>query len=752
MRMLPISSGRTSWPARLLPTAAILALIVTAAPLSSVRAEDAPASTKLVDAAELARSVKIYRDNWGVPHIDGPTDESVVFGFAYCQAEDYFWQVEDSYILGLGRYSEVHGTAGIEQDTLNRAFEIPQRSQADFAKLDPKMQRICAAFTEGINFYLQKHPEVEPRLLTHFEPWYVLAFGRQVVLEMGWGKVGIPKNAVPTEYEEIVASQGSNAWAIAPERTASGNTMLFINPHQPYFGYGQFYEGHLRSGEGWNFTGATFFGSPLPTLGHNEHLGWAYTVNNPRLGSSWRVTFDDPDNPLNYRHGDGYRTAEEWTDTIKVKKGRGYLDRELTFRKTHHGPIVRQESDDVYIAANIGKFNDAFASRQNLEMLRATNLDEFRQAMSKLEFHIFNTVYADRQGNIFYLYNGIVPRRDPKFDWTKTVDGSNPETDWQGIHDFEDLPQTLNPVSGFVQNCNQSPFTVTDDGSPFKLDYPNYMVIEKEEDNRRAMVSRMLLREMRETTFDRWKEAAYDTTMYWALTEIPRYGRHYQKLRETNPELAEAVQPYMEHLLDWDFICTHESTQATLCCAWYEKLYGEPYRSETLVRKYQEEPEQRFQALIDAAGELKRVHGDWKIPYGDINRLQRHADVADFFKIPFSDDKPSLPSAGLPGPIGVVFNMYFTPSLNIPLVKTIKKHYAVVGHSYVSVVEFGDKVHGVSALQFGQSGDPASPHFFDQAELLSQKKFKDQPFYWDEVEAAAVRVYHPGEEQTVAAN
>lgn len=728
---------------------AVLALVAIAA--TARAAEETATSDSAQGARQLAASVTIFRDAWGVPHIDGPTDEAVIFGFAYAQAEDYFWQIEDSYVKGLGRYAELYGSSGVRSDTINRAFQVPTRAPVDYAKLEPEVRSTCEAFVAGLNYYLQTHADVRPRLLTRFEPWHLLAVGRMVTIEMGWGNTGAPRDQVPTEYGKLLESQGSNAWAISPAKTRSGKTMLFCNPHQPYFGYGQFYEGHLRSGEGWNFTGATFFGSPLPTIGHNEHVGWSFTVNSPGIGSAWRVTFDDPANPLNYRYGEGYRTAQQWTDTIRVKTRDGFEDRSVTFRRTHHGPIVKQLSNTEFLAANIGKFDESFWSRQNLKMVRARNLDEFKDAMAMLDFHIFNTVYADRHGNIFYLYNGIVPMRDPQLDWGHPVDGSDPRADWQGIHTLDELPQVANPRSEYVQSCNQSPFTTTDDGGPYLNDFPAYMVRERHDDKRRAKVSRMLLREMDDVTFDAWQEKAFDTTVYWALTELPKYARDFGELERADPALAASVRPYWEHLRQWDCIGSVSSTETTLCVAWYNELYGDVYRSETMQPQFVADRPARFKALAAAAERLKKDYGDWKIRYGDIHRMQRHANVADLFAIPFSDKAPSLPSAGLNGPLGVVFNMYFTPRIESAIFKTQKKHYAVVGHSYVAAIEFGERIQGGSLLQFGASGDARSPHFFDQAELMSQRRFKPQLFYWDDVVAGAKRVYHPGEGAVSAA-
>jgi acyl-homoserine lactone acylase PvdQ len=272
------------------------------------------------------------------------------------------------------------------------------------------------------------------------------------------------------------------------------------------------------------------------------------------------------------------------------------------------------------------------------------------------------------------------------------------------------------------------------------------MVEDRHDDKRRAKVSRMLLRNARDVTFEKWQEMSFDTTIYWALSELPRYRLELARLQKSDPRLADRVKPYLEHLLDWDCKGSLESTQATLCVAWYEELYGFGYPAETLKPRFVNNVPQQFNALVTAAGKLKGSFGDWKVPYGQVNRLQRHADVGDLFKIPFDDKLPSLPSAGMPGPPGVVFTMYFTPSIYLPPLKRMNNHYAVVGTSYMSIVEFGDRVRSKSLLPYGTSGDPKSPHFFDQAELMSKRQMKDNPIYWDDVTAGARRAYHPGEE------
>ncbi len=698
-----------------------------------------------VDATRLARGVTIYRDAWGVPHVDGETDEHAIFGFAYAQAEDVFWQIEESYIKALGRSAEIHGDKELEGDLLNRAFEIPAASRADFENSGPDVRSVAEAFVAGLNFYLDTHPEVKPRLIRRFEPWHVLAFTRALVLDFCFRYTRF-RGAFQGVEHEAVRRRGSNAWAVAPARTRDGHALLLINPHQPWYGHGQFYEIHMRSGEGWNFTGATFPGSPIPSLGHNEHAAWSFTVNEPDIADVWIETFDDPENPLAYRHGDGHRMATEWKDTIRVKTRAGIEERRYTFRKTHHGPVVGTHPDGRPVTAMIAGLSTGFGGDQALALLRVRGLEDFKRAMGLLQFPLFNAVYADRHGDIFYLYNGAIPRRDPSFDWSRPVEGKDPRTDWKGMHSLAELPQVANPRAGYVQSCNSSPFLVTGGSDdPKRERFPAYMAEDAGVDKRRAKLSRMLLEKLEMATLDDLRALAFDTTLYWPLKALPELARELDALEKRSPELAARARPLFEHFSGWSCRVEPESTEATLCVAWYQELFGRGYPGERLRSKYRANPALKFQALVDASRKLELYHGTWKVPYGDVNRLQRHANVADFYSIPFSDDLPSLPCVGAPGPLGIVFTIYYTPSVIVPFVRTLRKRYAIVGSSYMAVVELGDRIRGESLLQHGQSGDPTSPHFFDQARLMSERRMKPQLFYWEDVKAKAVRSYRPGE-------
>lgn len=714
-----------------------------------------------VDAAE-SGTVTIQRDEWGVAHIQGKTHADTFFGMGYAQAEDYFWQLEDTCVRSLGRYAEVVGETGLASDILNRSFEIASRSKDDFRKLQPDHQLMAAAYTDGINRYLATHPDIKPRLLKQFEPWYVLAMDRHMILDFLYRRCHVKRPAArgpmdiashvpqhsinqlvtdawnvsaPAESEfatEVQAAIGSNAWAIAGSRTQSGHSMLFVNPHQPWYGMGQFHEVHVQNEEGLDFSGACFFGNPFPTIGHNQYLGWSYTVNNPDVADAWRVTFDDSARPLHYQFDGGYREATQWTETISVLQGEEFVPRPMTFRKTHHGPLVGKENETTFVAVQVAGMFDLKRVDQAWGMVLATNFAQWKSAISHCAIPMFNVVYADRDGNIFYAYNGTIPLRDPQFDWTKPVDGSDPRTDWKGTHSFDHLPQVFNPKSGFVQSCNSSPFTTTGnvDDDPRAENFPKYMLEDHDVDMRRSKMSRRLLNQSRHLTFEQLQKLAYDTTLYWPLTELPVLHREFERLRSTDPDLANEVAPMMDHLKDWDCKSTAESTQTTLCVAWYEELYGFGYPAETLKAEYADRL-RWFTALKVAANKLKGLHGSWKHPWGKAHRLQRVADQPDVQSagILVNGLAKSLPTAGAPGPLGIIHTVYSTPE--IPFVRP--QRFGVVGASYMSVVEFTNPVRSVSIVPFGASGRATTRHFFDQAELYSTNRFKPAWFTKEEV-------------------
>jgi penicillin amidase len=533
-------------------------------------------------------------------------------------------------------------------------------------------------------------------------------------------------------------------WAVRPDKSASGKALMFINPHQPFFGPGQWYEGHVVSGEGWNLLGACFFGSPFPTLGYNGEVAWSHTVNNPDIVDLYTITFDDKTDPLRYRYGDGSRHATAWIEDVVVKDAKGPVRRRFRFTKTHQGPLVAVRNGKP-LAIRLAKLEEGGAIDQAYAMGRAKSVADFKAAMRPCNLPMFNAIVADTGGNIFYVYNGAVPKRSTTFDWTKPVDGANPETEWQGYLRFDELPQLENPKCGFLQNCNQSPLSTTPvakelqagevDENPKASQFPSYvMATERERDNPRAQISRRLLHSTAKFTYDDWIWDGFDTRILEAELRIPDLVKEWEALLSKEPDRAAKLKEPVELLKGWDRISAVDSVAMTLFAETYD-------RAQKMIAKRDLQNYPRIRALEATLADLEKTRGSWKVAWGEINRLQRiHGSQIDLQgRGAFRDDQPSLPIAGAPGSLGVVFNFYTLPQAGQ------KRRYGVAGHSFVAAVELSAQPKAKTILQFGESGDPSSRHWFDQAALYAKKQFKPSWYTQADVETHSERRYHPGE-------
>ena len=664
-----------------------------------------------VAAPPLARQVTIYRDRYGVPHVHGRTDAATAFGFGFAQAEDYFPRLEDNFIRAAGRRAEVAGEAAVREDRQNRLLEIPRLAQAEYRRLTPRMRALVDGFVGGINYYIALHPEV-PKLLRRIEGWHPLAFIRYNYYQGGFAGEGRGPGLTPLPVEEA-ANRGSNGWVIGPKRTRDGHPLLFINPHLPFFGPGQVYEGHVISDQGWNFTGYTRFGFPFPYVGHNETAGWVSTDNAADVVDTYVEQFDEPNEPLSYRYGAGRRQAVEWRDSIRVKTAGGMVTRVLVLRKTHHGPIVATMNGKP-VSLRMARFEADGWLAEWYAMTRARNLAQFKAAMRPLNMLFGNAMFADADGNTFYVYNGAVPRRDPQFDWSRPVDGSDPRTEWQGFHAFSELPQLTNPPSGWMQNCNGTPFLLTDQGNPDPAKFPSYMVTEP--DTYRAMRSRKILAAREQWTFEDLEQVAFDTRSWVAdsaLAELVRAAK-------AAPVRTERADRALDLLAAWDGRTTVGQAAPFLFEYWTGALRpgADPAA-----------------ALDEALGRIERIYGRWDIPYGEATRLARFNDVD---RDRPGEEDPSVGVPGVNGRLGGIFTFY---GAEFP---GLTHRYGMAGGTYVSVVEFGPKVRAKTIHVLGASGHPDSPHFFDQELMYARGEFKPGWFTMPEIKANLEAAYRPG--------
>jgi len=720
----------------------IFILLVLACPSVVPAAAQPLTDTDLARCESLAQSVTIVRDTWGVPHVYGPTDAACVFGLTYARAEDEFARIEQSIYGLLGRAAEGQGQIGAATDLIIRAFEIPRRAQEEWDRTDPDVQALCRAAADALNFYLHNNPGVETEVIDRFEPWHFLAqqYGMHVAVLQFLNSEIQMADLVQTmnPRDPTQPGNGSNVWAISGKKTASGSTMLFINPHIPIH---ELYEAHVISDEGWNLSGGMAYGSGLfPIFGHNDRLGWSLTVNYPDVADTYEVVFDKEDDPLAYRYGDDYRQAREWTEILRIKSPGGVVEREITLRATHHGPVLAKRGDK-HLAVRIANLEAGGLLTQWYRMGKARDLGEFKDAIAGHSLIFHNIMYADSAGNIFYVYNGALPVRDESLDWSKPVDGSNPHAEWRGYHALEELPQVLNPECGWMQNCNSSPLTTSAaEDNPKRGAYPNYL-IGRDGDDARVAMSHEILSGIDSITFEEWSQLPFDSKARQAANAVAPLEAAYASLGENKPERAEALAKPIETIRAWDHHLHVDSVATTLFMLWME------YR----LAARDTDPIEVLEKIIAA---LETKFGTWEVPWGEVNRHQRpHPDrlAAQFTMQPqsFSDDEPSIPHGGGHAFAGQTWFLMSVPDARSYVDNpggTLKRRYGVHGHSYMSVVEFAlGGPAAKSIIPYGTSRDPGSPHFLDQAALYARGEFKDAWFTIDEIEANSERAYQPGE-------
>ncbi|HKP69214.1 MAG TPA: penicillin acylase family protein, partial [Pyrinomonadaceae bacterium] len=376
------------------------------------------------------------------------------------------------------------------------------------------------------------------------------------------------------------------------------------------------------------------------------------------------------------------------------------------------------------LAVRMAKFENDGWLREWYEMTRSKSVAELKKAMAPLNMLFGNVMFADKYGDTFYLYNGAIPRRDPKFDWKKPVDGSDPATEWKGYHTLDELPQLMNPKTGWMQNCNGTPFMLTSEGNPDPKKFPAYMV--QETDNPRSERSRQILAENKRFTFEDWRRVAFDTRVLGADKYLPQLLGYLKKVPGSSRDLREPI----DVLSSWDHRSSTTSIAMTLFTLWVDRL-GEANVNPTDEAAAVNE----FSKMLDA---LEKRFGTWKVGWGEISRLQRYDESVDGS---FSDEQPSVPVPGVSGRDGAVFTFYAAPA------KNQKRRYGVAGATYISVVEFGPTVKAYSIHTFGSSGDPKSKHFMDQSRMYARGEFKPAWTRLEDIKANLERAYRPGEEK-----
>jgi acyl-homoserine lactone acylase PvdQ len=694
-----------------------------------------------------AANTEIIRDDFGVPHVYGKTDADAVFGLLYAQCEDDFNRVEHNYIWAIGRLAEVEGEEALYSDLRARLFMSKEKAIENLKNSPAWLQELCQAFADGINYYLKTHPEVKPKLLTHFEPWMPMYFSEGSI---GGDIEGISTEKIKEFYEKSSTQiglnihngfiqptddepRGSNGFAIAGSRTASGNAMLLINPHTSFFFRG---EVHVVSEEGLNAYGAVTWGQFFVYQGFNEKTGWMHTSTGVDMIDEFEETIQKSEKGLTYQYGEESRAVDSSQVSLKYSTEEGLKEKSFMTYKTHHGPITHA-NDDKWVATGM-MWSPIKALEQSYIRTKQSGHDGFYKMMDIRTNSSNNTVYADAEGNIAYYHGNFIPKRDTTFDYSQPVDGSNPKTDWQGIHDLKDNILVLNPKNGWIQNCNSTPYTSADQYSPKRKAYPYYMTTFPE--NFRAIHAIPLLKASKNLTLDKLIALAYDSYLPGADTIAKGIIEAYNQNANAYPNLKEEV----ETLKKWDFKVSASSTAMTMI-DFYVKAFnqsGKVPKGNYMERLYYiasgSPLKERLEVFNQALQTLKSDFGSTQVPWGEYNRYQRND--GEIFQV-FNDSLKSLP-------VGMASSMWGAlASYGTRKGKDTKRQYGVVGNSFVAVVEFGKRVKAKSMLAGGQSGHPDSPHFDDQVERYIDGKFKEVAFYREDVLKRAKSTYHPGEKK-----
>ncbi|MBB6131188.1 penicillin acylase family protein [Mucilaginibacter lappiensis] len=701
-------------------------------------------------AKEQAKTVTIIRDHWGVPHIYGKTDAAVVFGLMYTQCEDNFKGIERNYLYQLGRQTEADGNSKLYTDVQLQLIADSAEAIKDYKASAPWFKKLMDAFADGINYYLYQHPEVKPQVFKRFEPWYALMFTDGSVAATETGGIYLNEterfyngkgerlgalNSKPTPIYDMVNERetGSNGFAIAPSKSASGHALLYINPHVPFYFRS---EVELVSDEGLYAYGAVTWGQFFIYQGFNQHCGWMHTSSYADVGDLYAEKMSKKDGKWYYEYDGSLRPVTTRNLVLNIKNGDKLEQKTITGYYTHHGPVLGSRGGKwLALKANNRSYN---ALLESWLITKANNLAEYKKAMDLVSNASNNTVYADDKGNIVFWYGNYIPKRDPKFDWSLPVDGSTSATEWQGVHSLKDIITDINPATGWIQNCNSTPYTASGASSPDKNEYPVYMAPDGE--NYRAITAIKLLKDADHITLNSLIAKGYDHYLAAFDDLLPPLFTAYDNAPDSVKQLlSEPVQL----LREWDKYSAANSVASTLAIEWGTAMMKNlpppqtdqqsTFITQRVKKLAQMSGGQQLELLTAVLKNLQSRFGTWKIQWGDINRYQRPVDG-----ITFDDKLSSIPV----GATGSGFGQL--PSFQSRTMNT-QKRYGYSGNSFVAAVEFGPRIKAKSIIAGGQSFDVTSKNFTDQAQGFIDGKFKDVLFYKSDVLKHAQKTYHPGD-------
>ncbi|MBS0398848.1 MAG: penicillin acylase family protein [Proteobacteria bacterium] len=702
-----------------------------------------------------ADAVTIARDDWGIAHVRGRTDADAVFGAIYAQAEDDFNRIEMNYLTALGWTARTKGESAIWNDLRYQLFIDPVVLKRDYAKSPGWLKKLMDAWADGLNWFLATHPEIHPRVITHFEPWMALSFSEGSVgggigysdlaqLAAFYGADPATTIALAhTDPPSWTEPAGSNGIAIAPGLTVDGHALLWINPHTSFYFRSEL---QMTSDEGLDAYGAATWGQFFIYQGFNPHIGWMHTSTGADAVDEFAETIVRRDGRLFYRYGKTLRPVTSRRIVIQYRADDGSMEsRTFTAYFTHHGPIVRSDGGKWIAEALMN--TPIPALEQSFLRTKAHDLVSYMQVAELKANSSNNTLFADDTGEIAFLMPQFIPKRSNHFDYTRPVDGSDPATDWQGLTPLDQMPNVVNPPNGWVFNTNNWPYSAAGVNSPKRADFPRYM--DSFGENPRGIHALQLLTGASGFSKAKLITDAFDSHLPAFARLIPILISDYDALPGTDPQKSALAGP-VALLRGWNFRWGIASMPTSLAVFWGDALWNEvlqlasssdldPDTEVTRMYDFMADhatPKMRLDALAQAVDRLTRDFGSWGTAWGEINRYQRLNDAIDPH---FADARPSIPIPFTSSRWGSL------ASFGAHRWEGTRRFYGNGGNSFLAAVEFGPKVSARAVTAGGESGHPGSKHFTDQADRYATGNLRTVYFWPEQLQGHTERTYHPGE-------
>lgn len=658
--------------------------------------------------------ITIARDSFGIPHIFAPTDPEVAYGIAWAHAEDDFETLQMVVLTGKAKLGTGLGKKGAEADYVVQLLRIRKTVEEQWHTLSPDFLALVKGYVEGLNAYAKAHPkEIKYKKAFPFdEKDYMTAVVFSISLFCG------VEDALPQILGGRAATipgfypGGSNSFAMNSIKTTTGESFLAINAHQPNTGPVAFYEAHLQSEQGWNMLGGLFPGGCLIFHGTNENFGWAHTNNYQDKLDIYQLEMN-PANKNQYKFDGQWINLEETKAKLKVKGIPITIGKKMWWSK--YGATLKT-SRGVF-AIRLPATQDIKALEQWYRMNKAKNFSEFYKAVSMMSLPMFNIMYADRHDTIFYISNGKMPRRNPDtaYNWKSTLPGNTSKTLWTEFKPISELPQYLNPPSGYLFNTNHSPFLATD--PKYNLDKKKFDRTDGYEtyhNNRSKRVTELIRDE--KIDYATFKKIKFDRQLPATLQYTYSIDSMFNLPVAEYPQWKEVITNFQL----WDKQALEDSKGAAIFLLTYfylaDKLKGTPARQITKA-----EAVETYQYVYD---HMMKHFGRADLVLGDVQKLVRGDDVR--------------PAWGFPDVLAPAFSTTYINGMR----------RVTGGDAYICFVRYS-KNGGLPLIEsvntFGASMDPASPHFKDQMTMFQLQQTKRMTLDKNEVLRTAKRVYHPGE-------